>query len=78
MRVLTVEYPVIDYRPVPRVLTDPLAEPAPPPAQCRVGGAPAVCALDGLATIPAWRGVVQQCNADRARAALLGGGDGAQ
>lgn len=59
------------YRPLPPQLTAPLAEPPPPPAHCTLHGQPAVCALDALAWIEAWRGKLRQANADRATAARM-------
>lgn len=67
------------YRPLPTVLTAPLPEPLPPPRRCRQSdGSAAVCVLDALAWIGDLRALLQQANQDRARAALLGGADGAQ
>jgi hypothetical protein len=62
------------YRPLDRSLTAPIAEPAAPPTACQLLGVPAVCALDGLLQIEDWRGVLQQCNADRATAARVSAG----
>ncbi len=69
-----IEVPVPAYRPLDRPLTDPLAEPDAPAARCQMDGAPAVCALDGLVQVEAWRGVLQRCNADRATAAKVSAG----
>lgn len=71
---LTVQTPA--YRALPRQLTDAIPAPPPPPRVCKdAHGQPAVCALDGLLQIPAWRAVLQQCNADRATAARYGATD---
>lgn len=59
------------YRPLDHRLTDPIPDPPAPPANCMLLGAPVVCALDGLAQIPLYRGKLQQCNADRATSARL-------
>lgn len=59
------------YRPLPAALTLPLAEPAPPATACTWLGTPTPCAGDALEQIDAWRGALQQCNADRATAAKL-------
>lgn len=78
-RTVTVEVPLIAYRPLPRELTTPLPAPLPPSRNCvDAAGASAVCVLDALATIPRYQAVIGLCNADRARAALLGATDGAQ
>jgi hypothetical protein len=69
--------PTIAYRPLPRELTTPIPAPPAPAANCvDAQGRPAVCALDGLLTIPTWEALWQNCNADRAKAALLGTTDG--
>ena len=62
------------YRTLPAALTAPLAEPTAPPARCTWLGRQTQCASDGLLWIDAWRGVLQQCNADRATAAKLSAG----
>jgi hypothetical protein len=72
--VLTV--PVPAWRPLPDILTAPLLPPPAPPARCVLEGRPAVCVLDALALLPAWEAQLATCNADRARAALLGATDG--
>lgn len=61
-----IEVPMPAWQPLDKRLTDPLAEPAPPPATCRIAGMAVPCVLPGLAQIEAWRGVLQRCNADRA------------
>lgn len=66
-----IEVPVPAYRPLDTRLTAPIAEPAAPVERCELDGKPAVCAFDGLAQIESWRGVLQQCNADRATAAQV-------
>uniref|UniRef100_A0A0S6YZF1 Uncharacterized protein n=1 Tax=Mizugakiibacter sediminis TaxID=1475481 RepID=A0A0S6YZF1_9GAMM len=63
--------PVPAYKPLPAALTTPLAEPAPPPAHCVLGGVPAVCVIDALAWVEQWRALLQAANADRADAARL-------
>lgn len=67
--------PVPAYRPLPAALTVPLAEPAAPAARCTWLGLQTQCASDGLIWIDAWRGKLQQCNADRATAAKLSAGE---
>lgn len=68
--------PVRTYRPLPIALTSPLMEPPAPLFTCDDGaGAPRLCVLDALAAIPAYQATVQQCNSDRARAALFGATD---
>ena len=69
-----IEVPVAVYKPMPSAVTEPLAAPSPPPANCRVAGFAVPCALDGLAQQDAWKGVLERCNADRATAARLGKG----
>ena len=76
VRTEVLSVPTIAYRPLPAALTAPLPTPPLPPLLCELEGAPAVCALDALAQIPAWDATVQMCNADRRRAALLGATDG--
>lgn len=62
-----IEHDVKTYVPVPGRYTHLLQAPAPPARRCTdKAGEPTVCALDGLAQIPLWRGVFQRCNADRA------------
>ena len=68
--------PSIAYRPLPDALTAPIPLPPPPPRWCKRDGKPAVCAIDALATIPAWRAALDAANADRHRAAVLGASDG--
>lgn len=64
------------YHALPRALTDPLPRPPDPPRHCHDRhGQPAVCALDGLLQIPAWRAALDTCNADRAKAATYGATD---
>jgi len=75
-RPVTIEVPVIAYRPLPDALTAPLMKPPAPPALCFLDGQSFVCALDALALLPAYDAIVDMCNADRARAALLGRTDG--
>jgi hypothetical protein len=62
------------YRPMPSQLTQPLADPPPPPRHCSWHGLPAVCALDGLLQIEDWRGLQQKANADRATTARISQG----
>jgi hypothetical protein len=71
-----IEVSVPAYRPLPTALTDPLLPPPAPPARCHLGGAPAVCALDGLAQITMWEALLDLANKDRAKAALAGKTDG--
>lgn len=66
-----IEVPVPAYRPLDKRLTVPLAEPPAPARHCTYAGLPAVCALDGLSQIEAWRGALQQCNADRSTSAKV-------
>jgi hypothetical protein len=73
-QVVEVATPV--YRPVPIQLTLPIAEPPQPAARCALDGKPVVCVLDALGVIPSYQAALQQCNDDRANAALLGSGDG--
>lgn len=69
--------PEVAYVPLPRELTMPIAAPPAPAALCTdARGAPAVCVIDALATIPAWRDALGVCNSDRARAGVLGTSDG--
>jgi hypothetical protein len=60
------------WQALPAPLTVPLAEPPMPPLNCHVAGVDVPCALEGLAQIDAWRGGLQQCNADRSTAAQIG------
>lgn len=62
------------YRPLDRTLTQPIAEPVPPPKNCTYQGKPAWCALDGLIWIEQWRGKVREANTDRATAAKVSAG----
>jgi hypothetical protein len=64
------------YQPIPDALTAPLLPPPRPSLLCELGGAPAVCVLDALATIPAWDVALQMCNADRVKVRTLGKTDG--
>lgn len=69
--------PQTAYKALPIDLTSPIPEPPEPLFTCDDGkGAPRLCVLDALATIPAYQGALQLCNSDRARAALLGATDG--
>jgi hypothetical protein len=77
IRTEVVEVPVYVYKPLPRELTAPLLAPPPPSRNwADAMGTPAVGALDGLATIPAWGKVLGICNRDRANAAQYGASDG--
>ncbi|KAB2901267.1 MAG: hypothetical protein F9K31_02460 [Dokdonella sp.] len=71
-----VSVPVMVYRPLPAALTAPIPPPPAPPARCTLDGAGAVCVSDALALLPMWQAALEMCNADRARAALLGRSDG--
>lgn len=73
VRPQTIEVPVTRYVPVPDQYTAPLAVPPMPAMACTFAGQPAVCVLDALATIPLWRAVVEQANADRAAVGKLQG-----
>lgn len=75
-RPIVIDMPVVAYRSLPEALTTPLMKPPAPPAMCVLGEQSFVCALDGLALIPAYDALLDMCNADRARAALLGRTDG--
>ena len=75
-RPITIEVPVPVYQPLPDALTAPLMKPPAPPALCFLGEQSFVCALDGLAQIPAYDALLDMCNADRRRASLLGRTDG--
>lgn len=75
-RVQTIEVPVIAYRPIPAELTAPIPKPPRPPLLCELGGVPVMCALDAIATIPAWDAALGLCNADRLKTRLLGETDG--
>ncbi|WP_430391085.1 hypothetical protein [Dyella sp. 20L07] len=66
-----VEVPVPAYQPLPTQLTTRIDQPAPPAKHCTWKGLPAVCALDGLATIPQYQGKLDQANADRETAARI-------
>ncbi|HEY4145182.1 hypothetical protein [Pinirhizobacter sp.] len=66
-----IEVPVPAYQPLDARLTDLIPEPPPPAVHCLLAGAPAVCVLDGLATIEEWRGALRKANADRATAAKV-------
>jgi hypothetical protein len=66
-----IDVPVKVYVPLPAAITAPLPEPAPPAAHCTLRDQPAVCALDALAWIERWRGVLRQANADRETAARI-------
>lgn len=75
-RPTVIEVPVPAYRSLPGTLTDPIPTPPAPPARCMLGGVAAVCVLDGLSLLPMYDAALETCNADRARAALLGRADG--
>lgn len=72
-----IDVPVPAYRALPPALTAPLAEPSPPAASCKWLGIDVPCVGEALVWIDAWRGVLQQCNADRATAAKLSDPDAA-
>lgn len=59
------------YQALDHSLTDPLPAPPAPAKRCSIDGVPTVCALDGLAALPLWQGVLDQCNADRAMSARI-------
>lgn len=59
------------YIPVPHAYIAPIPAPPPPPKHCRAHGRPAVCVLDALAWIEAWRGIWRKANADRAAVGRL-------
>lgn len=69
-----VEVPSPVYQPIPHQLTDAIAEPVAPPASCMFGPLAEVCVSDALAWIEAWRGKLEQANADRATTARISGG----
>jgi len=68
--------PVMAYRPLPAALTAPIPSPPAPPARCMFGTQPTPCVGDALTLLPMWRAALEMCNADRARADLLGRSDG--
>ena len=73
VRTELIDVPITLYAPLPAALTDPLPLPPAPPRNCRLpGGAPAVCALDGLLWGADLQAVLDRANADRASAAKLG------
>lgn len=72
VRPQVIEVPVTRYVPVPAEYTAPIAVPVEPEKHCQYQGAPAVCVLDALATIPLWRAAVEAANADRAALKKLG------
>lgn len=75
-RTEVIAVPSIAYRPLPDALTTPIPAPPSPPLLCEWNGQAAVCVIDALATLPAWRAALEAANADRRRAAILGGSDG--
>lgn len=71
-----IEVPMLAYRPLPDALTQPLSPPPAPPRRCQSQGRAVPCVDAVIATIPAWQAILDQCNADRRRSALLGTTDG--